>query len=358
MKLEALKPGDTYKDTSVKGLTLRVGKQTKGWYLSYRSRSGKRRRPRIGYYPTIRLTEAREIARSLLVRVYAGEDPSEEWSLYGRNGMTVAELCDRYLEKHAPKKKTARNDKSQIDKHIRPALGDILVPNVDFHHIEKLHARISLTAPTAANRVVSLLSKMFTLAERWGLRDVGSNPCRFVSRNRERKRKRYATDEEMQAISEALAELAKQHPLAVDAIRLLILTGARRGEIAGRVLNRADRNTLFVADTKTGDDRTIFLPEAAVDLIEERGLDGVEMPCVYHVTHVFQRVCGWAGVVDMRLHDMRHSFASVALSKGVSLAQIGELLGHSSPTTTARYAHLQKTTAQESVNLIADSLKI
>lgn len=345
-----LAPGQVWRDDAVKGLMLRNRGRVKSWHLYYRTKKGQERRPKIGEYPTLQLKQARELAKDMLRRVWAGDDPSLERQVGRKASATVSELCDTYMEKHGNRKKTKRNDQSIIDNHVKPQLGGYAVAEVAPRHIANLHHKLSLTAPTQANRVIALLSKMFALAERWELRAQSTNPCRGVERNREKKRKRYMTPGEARAIAAVLDEREAEHRMACLCVRLLMLTGARRGEICGRKLRVIGGDEIYLSDSKTGE-KTIQLPKVVVEIIEREGLDGADMPNADYVSHFWHDVCEAAGVIDLHLHDLRHTFASVGLSAGVALSQIGELLGHSSTQTTKRYAHLMKGAAKTAADL-------
>lgn len=340
-------------DPKVKGLHRRVTATGARWYLYYRTKDGKERRPKLGDYPTLSVEGARRAAKDVLEQVAAGRDPSAKWQ-EDRGGMTVADLCQLYIERHLPKKKSGQNDRWIIGKHVIPKLGRVRLNDLKLHHVEDLHARISLTAPTQANRVLALLSKMLNLAEKWELRPRHSNPCGDVERNREGKRERYATDLEYEFVFEAMRQLRNRYPDVMSVIELLILTGARRNEIAGQKLQLIG-NTLYLSDSKTGA-KTILLPDAAVRLIRERGLEGRQLPSGSHVTHVWKKVRERAGVPDLRIHDLRHSFASIGLSNGATLDQIGKLLGHASTQTTSRYAHLQREVGHAIANSVAERI--
>lgn len=350
-----IKPGETWRDDQVKGLMLRHRGATKSWHVYYRTKSGQERRPKIGEFPTLQLKQARDLAKDYLRRVWAGEDPSLEKKLGRQASATVSDLCDTYMERHGAKKKSSRTDASNIKNHIRPQLGGYAVAEIAPRHIAALHAKLSLTKPTQANRVVALLSKMFSLAERWEMRPQATNPCRGIERNREKKRRRYMTPDEAAKIAAVLAERMKgPDRLSVLAVSLLLLTGARRGEICGRVL-RVVGDELYLSDSKEGGEKWIQVPAVGLKLIEREKLNGVEMPPADHVTHFWQEVREAAGVENLHVHDLRHTFASIGISDvGLALPGVGGLLGHASAQTTSRYAHLMKDTRRAAADAIGE----
>ena len=210
---------------------------------------------------------------------------------------------------------------------------------------------LSKRGPTHANRTLAVLSRMFSLAVRWGMRE--DNPCEGVERNQERKRTRYLTGAEMTRLSGALAALPDQG--AANAVRLLLLTGARRGELLAAKWTDIDLDSEQPKWTKPGA-TTKQKTEHRVPLSSPAGRLLVEMRAVAESEWLFPALLGdghrghinaaWetlrkaAKLPDVRLHDLRHSFASIAASSGLSLPVIGALLGHTTPVTTARYAHL------------------
>lgn len=354
------RPGQTLNDDVVTGLSLRCLATKKSWSLYYRFR-GQQRRPTLGNYPTLTLADAREVARGILKQVAQGIDPSAE-KQDSRGAMTVWDLWDEHW-KQAQRKKSAAEDKRLWEKHLRQHVIGVRVEAVDLALARHIHREGSY-APVQANRVLALLSTMLNHAEALGWRPVGSNPCRHVKRYKEQKRRRYMTSDEARVIAALLEKYKATHPQAVAFIYLLILTGARKGEIANAKWSNfhwADDGgaRLVLHEHKTdgaGALRTIHLPVAVRQLLaslpqNEGTIVGIKDP-----KKLWEKIRAEAGCPDLRLHDLRHSFASAAVSAGLTLAQIGELLGHSSTQTTARYAHLMNDAAQQAANQTAGEL--
>ena len=205
---------------------------------------------------------------------------------------------------------------------------------------------MSSNGPIQANRVLALLSTIFTFAERVGERPDGSNPCRHVERFPERRRERFLSADELARFGEALAAW-EGSPFAVAAIKLLVFTGARLGEILGLEWDwvNMERGEARLPDSKTGA-KTLHLPAPALEVLV--GLPRIEgVPYVLgakrgttFVEEPWRRIRGAARLDDVRLHDLRHSFASVAVAGGMGLPIIGKMLGHTQAQTTQRYAHL------------------
>lgn len=329
------------------------------------------RRLTIGTTKVYRLEEAEKRARRILVDAKDGGDPAAERD-EARKAKTVADLAERYMAVHAEKKKKPRSrasDASNLRLHVLPALRRKKVAEVTREHISQLHHAMQET-PGAANRVLALLSKMLNLAEKWGWRPDGSNPCRHIERYPERKMERYLSIEELQRLGAVLAEAERTDTVsapAIAAIRLLVFTGARVSEILTARWSQVDfkRDCLKLPDSKTGK-KEIYLNAPALDVlaaIKRRPKNpylivGTGKGHFQNLTPSWMKIRKQAGLdnqeglEDVRLHDLRHSFASVGVAGGLSLPIIGGLLGHMSPATTARYAHLADDPLKQATALI------
>ena len=224
-------------------------------------------------------------------------------------------------------------------------------------------------APYQANRTLALLSKFFNWCEQQALRPDGTNPCRHVEKYPEHKRERFLSAKELSNLGNALDEEERHQtssPWIIAAIRLLILSGARLGEILTLEWEHVDFDNamLRLPDSKTGA-KVIYLSPLAMETLQSiPRIEGNPFVVCGHKTgtHLvnlekpWRRIRAKAGLNDVRLHDLRHSFASVAASNGLSLPIIGALLGHTQPQTTARYAHLAADPLRQTVNLITDEI--
>jgi integrase len=235
-----------------------------------------------------------------------------------------------------------------INNELVPALGKLKVAAVDFEHVERLHRKIAHHAPILANRTLAVLSKMFALAIKWRLRP--DNPCKGVERKREEPRRRYLGDkpDELARLTKALAEHPDQQ--VANIFRLLLLTGARRGEVLSATWEQFDlQKGLWskpATSTKQKEPHQIPLSAPARQLVASLPNDsellfpGRGGQRRTNLDHSWSQICKAAGIRGLRIHDLRHSYASTLVSRGFSLPVIGALLGHSQPQTTARYAHL------------------
>jgi integrase len=306
----------------------------------------------------------------MLAEVSGGGDPSRTRQ-DDRKSPTFREFAERYMLEHSLKRKkpnSVATDRRLLDNHILSALGAKKIQAIDRKDIRALHQGMA-AIPYAANRAMTLLAHLFTMAEKWGVRPDGTNPCRHVERFPEEKRERYLTPDEINRLSEVLAKAEQEQtePAAVVlALRLLLLTGCRMGEIL--TLQWAfldmDKGVLNLPDSKTGK-KTVYLsaPALAVLAAAER-LPGnaYVVPgrkpgaCLVNLEKPWRRVRARAGLESVRLHDLRHTFASMGAAAGLSLPMIGKLLGHTQVQTTARYAHLAADPMMQAANTIGHTI--
>jgi integrase len=342
----------------------------KSFVVSYRA-DGKQRFFTLGRYGELTLHEAKTRAMEVLAAVRRGEDPSGDRLAY-RQSPTMEDLAERHMREHVrPRKKPKgiENDARIWRKHVLPRLGKKKVADVTRADIYQLHAEMGVKTKGQANRTLATLSKAFNLCEVWGWRPDGSNPVRHVQRYPENKRERYLSQAELLRLAEALNEVERlqlEEPAPIAAIRLLLLTGCRSGEIKELRWSEVDfdRKCLRLADSKTGR-KTIYLSSGALEILAgiERQPDnpyvivGANPGChLVGLTRAWYRIRKRAGLEDVRLHDLRHTYASIGAGLGLSLPMIGTLLGHTVPATTQRYAHLAAHPMLEAAERIGNSL--
>lgn len=254
--------------------------------------------------------------------------------------MLIDQLCDRYLDEYAVAKKTYANEKWMVNAYVRDSKHlPALVEQIEYEHVQKIHTALK-ERRYIANRVLSLLSMMITLAERWKIRPRGSNPCLDVKRFKEQKRYRYLTDAEIRQLITSIERHFQRYPREAAALLLLLYTGARCGEIKAAEWGNIVGSELHLPDSKTGQCIVFLTPQALAVLARlprsRRWVIGPDTELRY----VWASVLVDAGITNFRIHDMRHAFASVGISADLTLGKIGPLLRHGSPETTQRYSHL------------------
>lgn len=373
----------TYDDGKdcVKGFGVRVtAAGSRSFILNYRTRTGLERRYTIGRYPDWKVNAAREEAKALKQRVDRGEDPMAD-IIAGRDAKSVSDLCAKFLEEHSERKnreQTTANYKGIIDRWIKPKLGSRKVVDITYSDIEDRHAKVTKEAgPYAANRMIAIMSKMFNLAIKWKYR--ADNPVKGIERNQEIKRHRYLTGDEITALLAALN--AHEDKQAANIVRLLLLTGARRGEVLNATWDQFDLEagiwTKPGATTKQKTEHRVPLSAPARQLLSEiladeqaraSAKDRELAPWVFPgrvkggpregIKRPWGEICEAAGFKsNVRVHDLRHTYASILASSGLSLHIIGQLLGHTQASTTHRYSHLfddPLRAATERVGVIVD----
>jgi integrase len=379
--VEAIKPDARgvvqVRDSELKGFAVRVTPNgIRSYSVVYKDAAGRTRRVAIGRHGVFTAEQAREKARVLLGKVSDGKNPSQEKRQRRdeeHKAETVAQFAERYLLQHAERHKKASSvyqDTRLLESIVVPTLGKVRVKDVTRADVTRLHQKLADT-PVHANRVLALLSKMFELAERWDVRPAASNPCRHVQRYKEKSRERFLSTAELARLAEVLHAVEFEnieHPSVVPAIRLLILTGARRGEVLGLRCDDInwDGQRLDLSDSKTGK-KSIPLNAAALEVLHKLAeardasnpyvLPGrVPGKPLVGLPHAWGRIRKRAELDGLRLHDLRHSYASVGASAGLSLPLIGALLGHRVAQTTARYAHLTTDARHEAAERIGQRI--
>lgn len=402
--VKRLTPGETIWDTDVMGFAVRCQREAKTYCLKYRV-GGRQRWYTIGRHGAPWTPEkARTEALRLLGLVAAGKDPAKDKAA-GREARTVKQLGEKFLEEHAEAKRktrTADDYRDLLERLVFPAIGPRRAKDITRADVRKLHNDLRET-PYQANKVLAVLSKMFNMAEAWGERPDGSNPCRHVEKFREARRERMLSAKELSALGAALYDFERRWaeaeriesdlteakalgdkerisalrlelksigrtvtPAAIAAVRLLVFTGARLSEIL--TLEWAWVNTkkgeARLPDSKTGA-KNLQLPPPALAVLESlprvKGNPYVIVGAkpeahLVNLQKPWREIRKQAKLPDLRIHDLRHAFASVAASSGMALPIIGKMLGHTQPATTQRYAHLQDDPVKAAAASVANQI--
>ena len=356
-------------DGYLTGFGVRVHATGRKVYVAQaRPPGGGPKRVSVGRHGEISAEMARRTAADIIDRIRQGEEPVPPPEA---PEPTVADLAARYLEAHVAANcgaGTAKTLERAVRLHILPEFGELALSAVDRPHVSALHHKLR-DRPFEANRTVGILAKMFKLAVAWGMTPARPNPCRSVKRYRVRDRERFLTPEEYRRLGAVLDEAetwGSVRPSAIAALRLLLLSGCRKNEILTLQWDDIDRTAgeLRLRDTKTGARGVPLTP--AMDRVLE-GVPRIEgNPWIVTgrkpgsrlkgLDEIWVRLRARAGLEDVRIHDLRHSYASRALALGESLSMIGELLGHRAIATTARYAHLARDSEKASAAKVGDSI--
>ena len=273
--------------------------------------------------------------------------------------VTVAALADKWMADFVrPKLKprTAFDYERLLAKHILPALGHLPVSDISHENIERLHVDMAKT-PRRANYTIATVRTLLNFAIKHGLRPAASNPARGLKMFREKARERFLSEAEISAAADAIDQAEREGkvgPFGVAGLRLALFTGARSGEITAIQWGHIDwqRKLVRLPDSKTNEPRTIHLSDAAIEVLKTVPHVGpfviagaVPEEPYKNLSRAWIVARAYAGLDDVRLHDLRHSYASLAAGRGVPLQMIGKLLGHRVVATTARYAHLARDAA-------------
>jgi integrase len=357
-------------DGNLAGFGVRILPSGRRSYLVQYRVGTRSRRLSLGAHGVLTHEQARTLAIEALAAVRAGGDPAGDRK-ERREAVTVRELADRFDREHIQvrvKESTAKEYRRNLKRFILPALGRFRVVEISRADVAKFHHDLR-HIPYQANRNIEIISKMFSLAEMWGLRPDGSNPRRHIRKYPEEKRERFLSSAELKRLGEVLGEMAAErieHRPAITAVRMLVLTGCRLNEIMKLRWEHVDlqAGVLRLPDSKTGA-KTVQLGQAALDVLAEI----TPQPLNPHVVAgtlpgkplsdlqpFWRRVRARAGLKDVRIHDLRHTFASVAVAAGQGLPMIGKLLGHSQVQTTARYAHLAGQPVRAAANDVAGAI--
>ncbi|MGD9542243.1 tyrosine-type recombinase/integrase [Methylocystis sp.] len=356
-------------DTALQGFgvyALASGQKT---YVAQFRREGRSHRVKIGVHGHLTPDQARAEAARVLGRVALGDDPAKE-KRDRKAAQTVAAIAEEFLSHIEQMKKPATGVeyRRMFSKHIFPAIGSRRLVDVTRADLAALRSAMRET-PILANRALAIFASMWSWAARLGHVEAAANPAKGVERFREQSRQRFLTSEEVARLGEALDRIEKNSRIdsySIAAIKLLLLTGARLREVLHARWEWVDfeRRAIFLPDSKTGAKPLHLSAPAMAILADLQRLDGnpfifpglkpgAPKSGLFDAWKIVRREAGLEGV---RLHDLRHSFASFGAGASLGLPVIGKLLGHAQASTTARYAHLADDPLQRAVDAIGATI--
>ena len=331
------------RDGKLRGFGVRVTPSGRKRFFVHCQHRGQRVWKIVGEAGAMDIAEARSLAGTMLAAIRRGEPvpARSEEALFEAVAETVFRQHERIW-----KPRTLYVNRGYLKKQIRPHFASRNIADIDSRDVHNWFASLAAT-PAAADRSVPILSVIMREAERMGLRPEGSNPCRGIKRYRRKGRERFLSDDEIRRLSAVLSERAQRQPSQVAAVRLLLLTGCRKSEILTLRWSDYREGRLFLRDGKTGP-RTVWLSQPARTILNRLPRSdrwvfpapraGGPRDAIW-LYRFWQDARGEAGIGDVRLHDLRHTHASIALRQGVTVLAIGRLLGHADPRTTLKYTH-------------------
>lgn len=362
----ALKAGDIVFDTDLSRFGVRCRNETTSYFVKVRI-DGRQRWINLGRHGPVTASEARAKAKQVLADVDAGRDPTRERDK-GKTIPLFSDFAETWLREHVSLKRksnTAREYRRIVERHLTPALGKVRIDRIDRADVLTLHAGM-VHQPYVGNRAIATLSAVMTFAEKLGHRPPYSNPCRGIERYREFKRKRPLSMAELSALWTHLLDIEPDvNPYIVGAIRLLILTGMRREEVLTLQWKAVDLNAgiIRLADAKTGP-RDVILSRHAMALLADlprmHGNDFVFPGLkagqrLVNISKAWSQIRTDLGFPDVRIHDLRHTVASV-LARSAPLIVVRDALGHSEIGTTSGYSHAANDDVRAAVNGFATAL--
>ena len=360
-------------DSELPGFGLCVQKSGyKSYFLDYVTESGVRRRAKIAIAGEISPDEARRKASSYRLKISSGYDPLEKIVVIPEKiNPNFKQVAAEYIEKHAvpfKKESSCANDKMMLDVHILPVFGYQLVKDITRKEVRDFHYSMQEKKYTA-NRCIQLMSKMMNLCEDWDYRPAGSNPCKGLKKFKEDSKERFLSEYELLRLERALQSFLEKDrdSYFVPLIRLLLLTGARFREVLTCKWSyiNFERQVMELPDSKTGK-KEIILCNVCVDIIRSLkkvpGNPYLIVSSKNPETHLVNPRKAWdrllqkANLPGLRIHDLRHTNASIALMANIPLEVIGKRLGHKSLQTTMKYAHLADSSVRQATDVVSNAI--
>ena len=345
------------RDSELRGFGVRVSPSGRKRFFLQSQHAGKRVWRDCGDAATVTAAEARIRAIAALAALRCGDSGRAAPVASVRFETVAAEVFQRYGRRWKPRTRTV--NLGYYRKQILPWFRGRPITAITPREVQDWFASLRAT-PAAADRSAPVLSVILRQAEVYGYRPENSNPCQGIRRYRRRGRERFLSPDECRRLGAVLARHQTRRPLAVAAIRLILLTGCRKGEILSLAWSSYREGKLFLPDSKTGP-RTIWLSSVArtvLDALPRRGrlvFPGLRRKSLV-IDRAWQAMRAEAGLDDVRLHDLRHTYASVAMLGGETILTIGRLLGHHQPATTLKYVHLSDDAARQAAEAVGSVL--
>ena len=364
-RVHSLKPRrSTYnvRDRDLKGFGIRVLPSGAKRYFIHSQHRGRRVWKIVGQAGSIRADEARDRAKTLLAAIREEIEEGAEAAPDILFEAVADEVFRRYARNWKPS--TLKVNRNYYRNHILPWFEGRPIADIEVHDVRRWFASLHNT-PVSADRSAPILSVIMRQAEVYGYRQEGTNPCAGIRRYRRQGRERFLSTPEIRRLGKVLARHEADHPQAVAIVRLLLLTGCRKGEIVSLKWRYYREGKLFLPDSKTGP-RTVWLSSAACALLDDlprRAIWIFPSPrtdshlTASRIDEFWYRVRAEADLRDVRLHDLRHSYASIAMTQGETVLTIGRLLGHRNPETTLKYIHLADSMVREAVDAVGAALE-
>ena len=347
------------RDTELKGYGVRVMPSGAKRYFIHSQHQGRRVWKIVGDAETTTEAEARNRARSMLAALRDGRDADAGAPGEAPFETVAEEVFTRYGRRWKPR--TLQVNRIYLRRQILPFFEERFIGAITRQDVQDWFRSLHAT-PAAANRSAPILSVIMQQAEAWGYRPENSNPCRGIRRYRQARSERFLSPEEYRCLARVLDRHEADRPFHAAAVRLLLLTGCRKSEILTLEWRFYREGKLYLPDSKTGP-RTVWLCAAARDVLDRLPrsprwvfpVGDLRTPWNW-LDPFWQHVRKEAGLEDVRLHDTRHSYASMALLSGETIRTVGRLLGHEKASTTLKYAHLSDTSLREAIDALAPVL--
>jgi integrase len=354
-----------YSDSEVIGLKLLVSKTGRKFFYFRYCFNNRKRAIKVGEFPMMTIKQARQIAGQHRNSINLGVDPHCKPDESKDNMSFEDYALNEYIPFVKTEKKTWNQDLSKLHFRVFKVFGKYPLSSITNRDVQKFISGLKKElSASSANRFLSLLSRMFNLAVQWEF--MANNPCKGIAKARETGRERFLPKEEIKKLLSALDEANNQ--IAANAIKLLLFTGTRHNEVMTLKWENVnlENKSFYLPDTKNGTPRTVVLNELAMGILElMKTHKQVNNPYVFpslrksaegHIVDpkkVFHCALKKAGIANFRMHDLRHTYASILINNGVSLYEVKELLGHKDISVTQRYSHLQNSSLREATSNVA-----